>query len=79
MLGRLKSFVYNFAVTKGATGVVVAVTCSVTRLSYLFHFGQLFKACNNNSLPKLPTFLDNFCKVVKIFHFASESIFGQLL
>ena len=27
------------------------------------------------SLPKSPTFLDNFCKGVKIFHFSSEIIF----
>ena len=30
-------------------------------------------------LPKLPTLLGNFCKVVKIIHFSSEIIFGQLL
>ena len=29
-------------------------------------------------MPKLFTFLGNFCKGVKIFHFASEIIFGQL-
>ena len=28
-------------------------------------------------LPKLPTFLGKFCRVVKIFYFASEIIFGQ--
>ena len=26
-----------------------------------------------------PTFLGNFCKVVKIYHFSSEIIFGHLL
>ena len=30
-------------------------------------------------LPKLPTLLGNFCKGVKIIHFPSEIIFGQLL
>ena len=30
-------------------------------------------------LPKSPTFLGNFCKGVKIDHFSSEIIFGQLL
>ena len=30
-------------------------------------------------LPKSPTFLGNFSKVVKIYHFSSEIIFGQLL
>ena len=31
------------------------------------------------NLSKYPTFLDNFCKVVKIYHFSSEIIFRQLL
>ena len=30
-------------------------------------------------LSKSPTFLSNICKGVKIFHFSSEIIFGQLL
>ena len=30
-------------------------------------------------LSKSPTFLGNFCKGVKIYHFSSEIIFGQLL
>ena len=30
------------------------------------------------NLPKSPTFLGNFCKGVKIFHFSSEILFGQL-
>ena len=30
-------------------------------------------------LPKLPTFICNFCKGIKIFHFSIEIIFGQLL
>ena len=28
------------------------------------------------NLPKSPTFLGNFCKVVKIYYFSSEIIFG---
>ena len=31
------------------------------------------------NLPKSPTFLDNFCKGVKIDHFSCEVNFGQLL
>ena len=31
------------------------------------------------NLPKSPTFLSNFCKGVRINHFSSEIIFGQLL
>ena len=30
-------------------------------------------------MPKSPTFLGNICKRVKIHHFSSEIIFGQLL
>ena len=32
-----------------------------------------------NNLPKSSTFLGNICKGVKIYHFPSEIIFGQLL
>ena len=39
---------------------------SVTRLGNLLDFGQLFKAFDNNNLPKSPTFLGNFCKAIKI-------------
>ena len=46
----------------------------VTRLGNLLDFGQLFKATIN--LFKSPTFLGNFCKGVKIYHFYSEIIFG---
>ena len=51
----------------------------VTRLGDLFHFGNFSKPAATIILPKQPTFLGNFCKVVKIFHFASEIIFRQLL
>ena len=43
---------------------------SVTILGDLLDFGPLFKAL---------TFLGNFCEGVKIYHFSSEIIFGQLL
>ena len=46
---------------------------SVTRLGDLLKFGQLFKAIGNNYL----TFLGNFCKGVKMYHFSSEIIFGR--
>ena len=51
---------------------------SVTRLSNFLHFGQLFKADGNNYFAS-STLLGNFCKGVKIVHFSSEIIFGQLL
>ena len=38
--------------------------CSVTRLGDLLDFGHVFKAFGNNNLPKSPTYLCNFYKVV---------------
>ena len=52
---------------------------SETRLGYLLHFGNFSKPVATITLPKVPTFLGNFCGVVKIFHFACEIILGQLL
>ena len=40
--------------------------------------GNFFKACGNNNVGQLGHILGNFCKGVKIFHFSSEIIFGQL-
>ena len=42
----------------------------------LGHFLKLLATIN---LPKSLTFLGNFCKGVKIYHFSSKIIFGQLL
>ena len=50
-------------------------TTSMTRLGDLLVFGQLFKACGNNTLPKSPTFLGSFCNGVKICNFSSKIIF----
>ena len=55
------------------------VTISVTRLGNILDFGQLFKAFGKIYLPQSSPFLVNFCKGVKIIHFSSETIFGQLL
>ena len=41
--------------------------------------GKFLKPLATTNLPKSPTFLGNFCKGVKIYHFYSEIIFGQLL
>ena len=49
---------------------------SVTRLGNLLDFGQRLATTN---LPKYLTFLDNFCKGVKIYLFSSEIQFGPLL
>ena len=52
---------------------------SVTRLGDLLHLGNFLKPLATINLAKSPTFLGNFCKGVKIYHFYSEIIFGQLL
>ena len=41
--------------------------------------GKFLKPLATINLPKSPTFLGNFCKGVKSYHFSSEIIFGQLL
>ena len=52
---------------------------SEPRLGDILDFGPLLKPLATIYLPKAPTFLGNFCKGVKIYHFCSEIIFGQLL
>ena len=52
---------------------------SVTRLGDLLLLGNFLKPLATINLPKLPTFLGNFCTAVKIFNFSSEIIYGQLL
>ena len=52
---------------------------SVTRLGDLLDFGNFLKPLATTNLPKSLTFLGNFCKGVKSYHFCSEIIFGQLL
>ena len=52
---------------------------SVTRLGDFLHFVQLLKPFATIILPKYTAFLGIFCKVVKIYHFSGEIIFGQLL
>ena len=47
---------------------------SVTRLGDLIHFGQLFKACDNNYFAQIAYI---FCKGFKNFHFSCEIILGN--
>ena len=42
-------------------------------------WANFLKPCATINLPKSPTFFGIFCKGVKIYHFSSEIIFGQLL
>ena len=51
----------------------------MTRLGNLLDFGLLLKPLATIKLPKSPTFLGNFCKGVKFYHFSTEIIFRQLL
>ena len=57
-------------------GLLQAVWPDWAIYSTLCNFLKPLAAIN---LPKSPTFLGNFCKGVKIYHFSSETIFGQLL
>ena len=60
--------------------VTCLITFSVTRLGDFFcTLGNHSKHLATINLPKSPTFLGNFCKVVKIYHFSGKIIFGQLL
>ena len=43
------------------------------------NLGNFLKPLATINLPKSPTFLGNFCKVDKVYHFSNEIIFGQLL
>ena len=56
----------------------VAASC-VTRLGYFSTLGNFLQPLALINLPKSPTFRGYFCKGVKIYHFSSEIIFGQLL
>ena len=44
-----------------------------------FTWGNFLKPLAITNMSKSPTFKGNFCKGVKIWHFSSEIIFGQLL
>ena len=55
------------------------VRSNVTRLGDLLSLGKFLKPLATINLPKSLTFLCNFSKVVKIYHFSSEIIFGLLL
>ena len=52
---------------------------SVTRLGDFLDLGNFLKPLETINLSKSLTFLGNFCKGVKIIHFSSEIISGQLL
>ena len=57
----------------------IEIIASVTRFGNFLHFEQPFKAGGNNYFTQITHILGDFCKGVKIIHFSSEFIFGQLL
>ena len=63
-------WVFSVAQALGSVRPDWAIFCSL---------GYLLKPLGAINLPNSPTFLGNFCKGVKINHFPSEIIFGQLL
>ena len=48
-------------------------------LAIYWTLGKFLKPLVTLNLPKSLTFLRNFCKDVKIYHFSSKIIFGQIL
>ena len=52
-----------------ANSAYIMTLSSVTRLGDLLVFGQFLKPLATNNLSKSPTFLGNFFKGVKIYHF----------
>ena len=72
-------FKKRFEPVKRRHGRAHLMVCSVTRLGDLLDFGNFSKLVATISLPDSTTFLDNFCKGVKIFNFSGEINFGQLL
>ena len=52
---------------------------SVTRLGDLLHFGQLFKACDDNYFAQIAQILAIFVKLSIDFIFQVKSFLGQLL
>ena len=72
----LGSFAHGIQTRKSSNHSTVD---SVTRLGDFLDFGQLFKPFCCNYFAQIAHILGNFCKGVKIHHFSSEIIFGQLL
>ena len=69
----------NIAVLLPTSCLGNIVEGSVTKLGYLLHLGQLFKACGNNYFAQIGHILGIFCKGVEMFQFSSKIIFGQHL
>ena len=65
--------------TTAMSVILCALENGVTRLGDFLDIGQLLKPLATIKLPESLTLLGNFCKGVKIIHFSSEIIFGQLL
>ena len=67
----------NIAVLLPTSCLGNIVEGSVTKLGYLLHFGQLFKACGNNYFAQIAHIIRQFCKGAEIFHFLVKSFLGN--
>ena len=75
----LKMWLAKQASYEGGGSDDLVYNCSVTRLGNFYTLSNFLKHVAKIILFESPTFLGNFCKGVKIFHFSSEIIFGHLL
>ena len=55
------------------------VVHSVTRLGDFYTLGNFLKPLATINYPKSLTFLGNFCKYVKIYHFSWKSFLGNFI
>ena len=78
-VAKRRSFIAREADKEMTQLSAVSMSSSVTRLGDLLDCGQALKPLAGINLPKSPTFVGNFCNGVKVYHFSSEIIFGQLL
>ena len=67
----------NWGEDKSSTSILGDFQCD--HIGRFLDFGQHFKAFGNNWFAQVVHILGNFCKGVKIYHFSSEIISGQLL
>jgi len=81
-IGPVQMLIINIMLVSGpAIGIVLQVVILPVSsdLAIYWTLGNFLKPLATINLPKSPTFLGNFCKGVKIYHFSSEISFGLLL
>ena len=72
-------FFYKLTFLTPRFWLLLQPVCSVTRFGVFWTLGNFLKPLATITLPRSCTFLGNFCKGAKIYHFSSEIIFGQPL